>query len=75
MTTSSWGVLTDDRTQQVNNIKTCLVAPQAAKGHNLTKQVRTMLIATPDYQEVKHRKFVAQHQAMAEKKKNKSKKK
>jgi hypothetical protein len=28
------------------NIKTCLVAPQA-KGHNSTKQVRTMLIATP----------------------------
>jgi hypothetical protein len=29
------------------NIKICLVAPQA-KGHNSTKQIRTMLIGTPD---------------------------
>jgi hypothetical protein len=55
------------------------VAPEA-KGHSSTKQVRTMLIATQStvfwkhiYQEVKHRKFVAQHKAMAEKKKNKRK--
>jgi hypothetical protein len=53
-----------------------------AKGHNSTKQVRNMLIATPGcfgskyiYQEVKCPKFIAQHKAMAEKKKNKSKKK
>jgi hypothetical protein len=65
----------DARTQQVNkhqNMSGGTTSKRAQFNKNKSKLCSLLLQI---YQEVKHRKFVAQHKAMAEKKKNKSKKK